>query len=485
MNIVMTYIDYNSASVEEREIFSCTQDNLEPIYNNLKNDDVLGAVLIATCNRTELYLSLREGADVDPTESLISSIGLEYGRYSHLFRVLRNDKAIRHLCLLASGAESQLWGDTQIISQVRDAIKTSRKHKAADPVLNVMFRDAVSCGKKIRTDVDLYIHDDSTVDQAVRRVIDEGNISTALVVGNGTIGRAVAASLQSKGIETLMTLRQYHHGESIVPYGVEAVKYDDRYAHMESCDAVICATASPHCVLKYEEARKLSRMPHLMIDMAVPRDIEPSIGELPGVTLEDIDDISRGHDQELREEQISKAQIYINKYIADFHHWYDYRGYLEMDRRYFPMFVDSDGLEVLVIGGGTIAERRVRTLLNFQFDITLVSPYITQELYEHYENDKIRWIKEKFDPETDMSPYAFILACTDDRRVNHLISEKADSAGKFVSVCDDQWESDMWFPAIAMNDELTIGIIGSGKQHGLVKRAAAGIRKLIEGKDYK
>ena len=481
----MTYIDYNSASVSEREIFSCTQDHIGPVYENIKKiRGVEGSVLIATCNRTELYLSLEDELEMDPCAVLCDAMDLEEKKYEHLFRVLKNDEAMRHASRLAAGTESQLVGDSQIITQVREAVWTAHKHKATDPVLNVMFRNAISAGKKVRSCVDLSMRDDSTIDQAVRRIMKDPEIRTVLVVGNGVIGRGCAEMLARNGYDTRMTLRHYHHGESIIPHGVEPVNYDKRYEVMEECDAVICATSSPHYVLKTEEVKALKNRPSLIIDMAVPRDCEPEIDAINGIALEDIDDISRGADQELRSDQTEAADRYINKYIEDFHHWCDYRGYGDLEKRYFPVFIDSEGKEVLVVGGGNIAERRIMSLLNFRFEITVLSPEVTDAIRERADQGDITWFQGKYE-KMDMKGYDIVIAATDDHEINHQIAEDASGSGVMYNICDDRNISDVWFPALAMNDELTVGIIGSGNDHSLVKRAASRIRRLVEGKKYR
>ena len=107
---------------------------------------------------------------------------LDTESYRHLFRFLENDDAMRHASRLAAGTESQIIGDTQIITQVREALWTAHKNKATDPVLNVMFRNAISAGKKVRTSVDLSARSDSTIDQAVKRILEDPEIRTVLIV---------------------------------------------------------------------------------------------------------------------------------------------------------------------------------------------------------------------------------------------------------------------------------------------------------------
>ena len=162
MNIVMSYIDYSMAGLAEREVFSCTKTQTESIYQQLKAaDGVLGSVLIATCNRTELYLSLEEGIRQNPFELLCRCLNLDYRQYHHMSRTLSGDNAMEHLCKVAAGAMSQIWGDDQIVTQVDDAVKAAQKAKASDAILNTMFRIGVSAGKKVKTLVDFKVNDNS------------------------------------------------------------------------------------------------------------------------------------------------------------------------------------------------------------------------------------------------------------------------------------------------------------------------------------
>lgn len=326
MNLVMSYIDYNMAALEDREVFSCTKTETAEIYEKLKeNQQIEGSVLIATCNRTELYLNISDDADINPFEILCSCIGVEYNNYAHMSITLKGDDVLDHLCKVASGAESQIWGEDQIISQVRDSIKTARAYKASDTILNVVFRTGVSAGKKVKTLVDFKVHDNSTAAKAVNLIVRKPEIKNVLVIGNGMIGRLVAELLEKAGKKVTMTLRQYKHGENIVPDGVGTVLYGDRYKVIEESDAVISATLSPHFTVTCENIKKLSKVPSVFIDMAVPRDIDPETAQLENVTYYDIDHISREDRTVKQEEQLKQIDEIILKYKDDFYKWYDFR----------------------------------------------------------------------------------------------------------------------------------------------------------------
>ncbi len=326
MNIIMSYIDYNMAGLGEREVFSCTKTQTADIYDKLKaKKEILGAVLIATCNRTELYLSLAEGASLNPFRELCAAINVDYDAYAHMNRTIAGDEAIVHLCKVASGAESQIWGDDQIVTQVDDAVKAAQKAGATDTYLNVIFRNGVSAGKKVKTLVDFKVDDNSTASRAVRLIRTNPAIHKVLVIGNGMIGRLVAELLAKEGLSPMMTLRQYRHGENIIPKGVETVNYGSRYEAIAKADAVVSATLSPHYTVTYEEVSRMERIPEVFIDLAVPRDIDPKVEEISHVRYYDIDTLGRDVRDAKQEEQMQEIEAIIDKYMDDFHKWLSFR----------------------------------------------------------------------------------------------------------------------------------------------------------------
>lgn len=327
----MSYIDYNMADLSQREVFSCTKTQTTEIYDKLKaKPEILGSVLIATCNRTELYLSLREGARINPFEQLCEAIDIKYAEYAFMNQTLTGNDAVVHLCKVAAGVESQIWGDGQITRQVDDAIKGAQKVRASDAILNVLFRISVTAGKKVKTLVDFKVNDNSTAARAVSIIKKHAGAENVLVIGNGMIGRLVAALLVRNGIHATMTLRQYRHGENIVPKGADTVNYGDRYQVIEKSDAVISATLSPHYTVYHEELKALTHVPGIFIDLAVPRDIDPEVEKIDHVTYYDIDHISQGERDARQEEQLGKIERIIKKYITDFYKWYDYREKLKL-----------------------------------------------------------------------------------------------------------------------------------------------------------
>ena len=514
MKVVATSIDHHRADLSEREIFACSEEQAKKVYDMAMADPAISAaVLINTCNRTELYLSL-EGAGPDPFDLLCRTLDIEPEDHRHLQRTIEDEEALRHLCLLTAGAESQLWGDSQIITQVGEAVDEAREMGFTDATLNTMFRLAITAGKEIRSRVDLHIHDASTADMAAERIAEETGVEKVLVIGNGAIGRMVAGRLTGAGLKTHMTLRKYNHGEVDIPDGVEPVPYADRYRIMEDCDAVVSATASPHLVITRKELEGVKATPGLFIDMAVPRDIEEGVGEMDGVQCYNIDDISRGHHSELKKDQLATLEEYIEDHVKEFRRWERSRTKVEdkinrftdpermpVVRKHFPLFINTEDRPAVVIGGGNIAERRVMTLAEFGFAITIVSEDLTETLERIVEGGAATWVRKRYDtglPDQSgeqgkddgertklMDEAWMILACTNDRDTNRSIGEYCRSKGKLVNVCDARNESTFWFPAVALNDELTVGLVGRGTDHMNVKKAASALRKVVENKQYK
>ena len=541
MNVTATSIDHHRADLAEREIFACSDIQADRIYELTKaHSAISGAVLINTCNRTELYLSYAEGicgADfddghrpdgcgtirredvngIDPFTILCRVLGVDEESHRHLQRTMRDEETLRHLCLLTAGAESQLWGDSQIITQVGEAIDHARKTGASDAVLNTMFRLGITAGKEIRTRVAFHIHDTSTAAKAVERLTEDPEIRNVLVIGSGAIGRMVADRLAKAGLNTYMTLRKHHKGQMDVPEGVETVPYSERYSVMEKCEGVVSATTSPHVVVRTSLLKEMESIPRIMIDMAVPRDIEEGVGDIEGVRCYNIDDISQGHHNELMNDQLQTLEDYIEEHIAEYNRWERSRTKMEdkiarftdpertpPQRKHFPLFINTEGKAALVIGGGNIAERRVMTLAEFGFDILILSKELTETLGRMVEGRAAKWIRGRyaegesgggsdsdvpaFDPgvlDGMIDDAWMILACTNDRDINRMIGERCRSKGKQVNVCDARNESTFWFPAMALNDELTVGVVGKGTDHMNVKKAADKLRTVVEEKQYK
>lgn len=323
----MAGIDYSMAGIDLRARFTLTKSRQEAVYAYLLGrKEIRGAVVISTCNRTELFLSCWEGEQGDPFDLLCEALGEDTAAYGEIHRTRTGKDAYWHLCRLACGAESQIWGEDQIITQVKNAAAAARECGAMDGCLEVFFRCAITAAKRIKTEVRFPRAGNSVADRTLAVMEKrEHPPRRVLVIGNGEVGRLVARTLCGAGYAVHMTLRQYHRGEIQVVPGVQMLDYADRYKRMSEFDAVVSATLSPHYTLTAERFSALETRPGLLVDLAVPRDIEPAIGALPGVTLLDVDTLGGDGLREDRDRLLGELDGFIDKSYADFLKWLRYR----------------------------------------------------------------------------------------------------------------------------------------------------------------
>lgn len=327
MNIRMAGIDYSIAHLDFRQIFSFGKQQQKEIYAFLKSQpEILGSVLIATCNRTELYLSCAENSSLHPFEVLCKACGRDFSEWQDKCKLRLDEEVFIHLNRLSCGAASQIWGEDQIITQVKDAIAAAREEQAADSILEVLFRNTIASGKAIKTNLTFT----RTEQSAATKILDvlkaqpsrPGHI---LIIGNGEMAQLTARSLLTQDFAVTMTLRQYKYGLVPIPEGAAVIPYHQRYEEMAKCDVLVSATSSPHCTVEKELFAALPQRPSLLFDLAVPRDIDPAIADLPGIRYYDIDLL--GHAPFIKKRNALLAQIdeMGQKYYGDFCKWYRFR----------------------------------------------------------------------------------------------------------------------------------------------------------------
>ena len=150
-------------------------------------------------------------------------------------------------------------------------------------------------------------------------------------------------------------------------------------------------------------------------------------------------------------------------------------------KRHFPLFINPKGLEVLVIGAGKIGTRRIKTLVKYDFNITVVSGHLSDELDECCAQGQLSWVQGHFKEEIlDLKEWFFVVACTDDKEVNDAIYRLCKDRDILVNCCDNVNHCDFYFPAVFINDPISGGLVGDGSDHHLVSRAAKEVRKVIE-----
>ena len=345
INIQMIGIDHSRASVEERELFSFTKTKQKELMEAVvRQQGVDGCVLLSTCNRMELYVSLDEKAETDLYRIICHCkqiSGEEEKRLRELFTVRNGEEAVRHLFLLTAGLKSKIIGEDQILTQVGDALEFARSGEFADTVLKTLFRMAVTAGKKIKTQVAIPKGNTSAIDAALTQLERQGYQfagENCLVIGNGEMGRLTACAFQERGANVTVTVRQYHSGEVRIPEGCARIHYGERYHKIPECRYVVSATASPNVTLERTEMEKWNPDYRVtFVDLAVPRDIDTAIRELSWAEVYDIDDFQGGIGLSGRQqEQLQAANLLAEEELAAFVSWYECRDMVpQIHRKYF------------------------------------------------------------------------------------------------------------------------------------------------------
>ena len=339
MSISMVGIDYNKASVDVRAQFSFTKKNAASAMEKLKETPgILGCIILSTCNRMEIWASTQE--------------------------------AIEHLFYLTSGLKSQILAEDQIITQVKDALSMARDVYCTDNVLEVLFRMAVTAAKRVKTEVVFSRGNSSVIHQAIQKLRETGyslDGITCMVIGNGEMGKVAALALAEAGAHVTVTVRQYRSGIVSIPKGCDRINYGERMEFFPSCDLIVSATASPNFTLTKELIKQTvtEKKQQILIDLAVPRDIEPSVKEIEGMTLYDIDSFKIDTNSLELQESIQKAALILKEQMEDFYCWYDGRSLIPRIQDIQAEAVQDLNLRILKILRKTPMEEEDReNLLN-------------------------------------------------------------------------------------------------------------------------
>lgn len=327
----MIGIDHSKASVDIRAKFSFTKKRAIEAMKKLKEEHgILGCIILSTCNRMEVWVSTQDDKEISLYEFLCREKEVKKDEYQDYFMKRENEEAVRHLFYLTSGLKSQILAEDQIITQVKDALTLARDAYCTDNVLEVLFRMAVTAAKKVKTEVTFSRANTSVIHQAMERLKNQGfsfEGKTCMVIGNGEMGKVTALALKEAGADVTVTVRQYRSGVVNIPQGCKRINYGERMELLPDCDLVVSATASPNYTLTKEnfEEIKLDAASVVLIDLAVPRDIDPEVGKLQNVSLYDIDSFRIDAASPKLQASMQKAGEILDDQMKEFYDWFNGR----------------------------------------------------------------------------------------------------------------------------------------------------------------
>ena len=346
MHIAVVGLSHRTAPVEIREKLSIPEQTMETSLQTLRgNEQVLEGSILSTCNRLEIYTLVRH------PERGISAISDFLGQHSglatedlspHLFN-FHHDEAVAHLMRVAAGLDSLVLGAGQILSQVKKMVRVGQEHKSMGPILNRLLTQAVSTGKRVRSETNLGTGAVSISSAAVElaqlklgQAQGEDQLMTleselVAVVGAGRMSRLLLQHLQAKGCSGVMLLnRTRQRAEDLSAdfpeLPVECRPLDDLNHCLSTCSLVFTSTAADDPIVDASLLKQLKRRSFLrLIDIGVPRNIASDVVDVPGVESHDVDDLHEvvSRNQEARQQMAKEAEVVLQEETRLFLEWWD------------------------------------------------------------------------------------------------------------------------------------------------------------------
>ena len=337
MKLFALGLNHWSSPLEMRESIAFTRDELPPALQSLRAtlDDV---VIVSTCNRTEIYSTGQDGGMI--REALTGYLAQRFpqGRddLSRSLYFYTQEDAVRHLFRVASGLDSLILGESQVLGQVREAYSASVAQGCARGVISKVFHHAMRVGRRVRRETRIGENALSVSSAAVemaRHTLGPISGRSVAVIGAGQAGKLVAKALRDRGVDRMVVVnrtlkRAQDLAESL---GADASALEDLEDILGKVDIVVSSTDSQSVVLSREMVERALPMrngkPLLIVDIAIPRDADPAAGDLDGVTLLDLEDLEKVSltNRREREKEVSLVEGIIDEEISKFHEWWDSR----------------------------------------------------------------------------------------------------------------------------------------------------------------
>ena len=332
MNLILIGVSHKTSPLELRERFSLSEAQIPGALHQLHAEpEIEEAMIISTCNRVEFVLKPHGKRDgmAGFRRFVETYYGLPYDDFAHSFYVHRDYEAVRHLFRVASGLDSMVVGEPQVLGQVKRAYFLAKEFDACGNSLEAVFKPVFSVAKRIRTETrvaEAPVSISSTAVDLVEHAFGGLHGKTVMIIGSGQMGELAARHLVSKGASTLLVSNRTHAQAVALAQALRglAVHFSEIWEAMKRTDIVISCTGCPHFIITRDDMKRLMEeragRPIFLIDIAVPRDIDPAVREVPGCTLVNIDGLQEAANNNLRERQkaLKAADRILTEEIALF-----------------------------------------------------------------------------------------------------------------------------------------------------------------------
>lgn len=336
-NIILLGISHRTATVETREIFSLPESQVPAFYDRLRESGVGESVYVSTCNRVEIYMTaddpesavetikkLMEFYTKMPHESFMNSVYVRYG-----------SEAVRHLFTVASSLDSMVVGENEITGQIKESYRKAVDYKATGPVMNKLFHRAFSSAKRVRSETEISRNPLSIASIAVeqaKNVLGDISGKSALLIGAGEMGELILKYLVKEDIRSITIANRTEENArricSELEYKAEIIPLSKLDIALAQVDIVISSVTAPHHIISAEDIKEImverNSRPLILIDIAVPRNIDPSVSGTGNIFLYNIDNLKEiaEHNRRSRSLAIDDACLIIDEELDDFSEWY-------------------------------------------------------------------------------------------------------------------------------------------------------------------
>lgn len=331
MPLIVIGVNHRTAPVDVRERLGVAPAGLTATIDELRAlDGIEGATVLSTCNRVEAIVSATGEDVIEPiVDWLTQRAGTARAELEKHVYILRHGDVLKHLFRVASGLDSMIVGEPQIAGQVRAAFLASRERGALDSLLSQVFDQTMRVARKVRTDTGIGEHAVSVPYAAVelaRKIFGDLHGLQVLLLGAGEMGELTAEHLSAFGLEQIFVAnRSYDRAVELADrFHGQAVKFEGIEPYLATCDIVIASTAAPHFVVESDHVERAlatrKRRNLFLIDLCVPRNIEPSIADIDGAYLYNIDDLQHVADvnRELRQQKAIEAEQIVDREVESF-----------------------------------------------------------------------------------------------------------------------------------------------------------------------
>lgn len=352
-------VSHKTAHVALREHLAMTPKQATRFAKDLiGHESISEALVLSTCNRTEIYVATPDGNTrdrlTDLTTVLAEKTGVEVSVVARATYPLAGPDVVKHLYAVTAGLDSMVLGESEIQGQVKRALEAALSAGTTGPLISRLFSSALKAGKRVRSETALGAARTSlssiAVDLAVKAV---GALEqrTVMMIGTGEIGSHTAQALAARGSRTtFIANRQLERAHHLAErFGGTVVPLSELAQQLELADVIFSATTSPHSVIDAAQlsaimARRESR-PLVVIDLALPRDVDPNCREIPGVSMYDLDDLQRIVDATFvaRDSERDAAEIVIGQELERFEEWLQRRPASPAGGEVRELFGDDDG----------------------------------------------------------------------------------------------------------------------------------------------